>query len=143
MVRVKIKGTGTKAANNPEQEPNFYTMPPVGPARMHSALNKSYFRRGFTTTFVTKSKTGVDYQQNVFRPSPLKVRHVDTEEHDVNVSPPSISLQKLRIGFEPINTSRAQLGVDEILPSQRADHPLDQFSFTLLDFSCDNTEVAV
>jgi hypothetical protein len=30
MVRTKIKGTGFKAASNPECEPDFYSMPPVG-----------------------------------------------------------------------------------------------------------------
>jgi HSF-type DNA-binding len=29
MVRIKIKGTGIKAASSPEQEPNFYALPPV------------------------------------------------------------------------------------------------------------------
>eukprot|EP00816_Leptocylindrus_hargravesii_P010921 CAMPEP_0196815400 /NCGR_PEP_ID=MMETSP1362-20130617/49520_1 /TAXON_ID=163516 /ORGANISM="Leptocylindrus danicus, Strain CCMP1856" /LENGTH=383 /DNA_ID=CAMNT_0042192337 /DNA_START=72 /DNA_END=1223 /DNA_ORIENTATION=+ len=29
MLRMKVKGTGCKAANNPEDEPNFYNMPPV------------------------------------------------------------------------------------------------------------------
>jgi len=29
MLRMKVKGTGCKAANNPEDEPNFYTMPPI------------------------------------------------------------------------------------------------------------------
>jgi hypothetical protein len=33
MVRIKIKGTGTKAASAPHQEPNFYALPPV-PALM-------------------------------------------------------------------------------------------------------------
>jgi len=29
MTRVKVKGTGFKAASSPDQEPDFYTMPPV------------------------------------------------------------------------------------------------------------------
>jgi HSF-type DNA-binding len=29
ITRVKVKGTGYKAASSPEQEPDFYTMPPV------------------------------------------------------------------------------------------------------------------
>jgi hypothetical protein len=29
MVRTKVKGTGFKAASSPDQEPDFYTMPPV------------------------------------------------------------------------------------------------------------------
>ena len=29
MIRMRIKGTRTKAASNPESEPNFYIMPPV------------------------------------------------------------------------------------------------------------------
>jgi len=29
MIRVKVKGTGFKAASSPEQEPDFYTMPPI------------------------------------------------------------------------------------------------------------------
>lgn len=31
MVRTKVKGTRYKAASNPEQEPDFYSMPPVSP----------------------------------------------------------------------------------------------------------------
>jgi hypothetical protein len=31
MMRTRIKGTGTKAAMNPESEPDFYAMPPVKP----------------------------------------------------------------------------------------------------------------
>jgi hypothetical protein len=30
MIRTKIKGTGFKAASNPDCEPDFYSMPPVG-----------------------------------------------------------------------------------------------------------------
>jgi hypothetical protein len=29
MVRIKIKGTGIKAANSPDHEPDFYALPPV------------------------------------------------------------------------------------------------------------------
>mmetsp|Transcript_13098 Transcript_13098/g.27053 ORF Transcript_13098/g.27053 Transcript_13098/m.27053 type:complete len:234 (+) Transcript_13098:454-1155(+) len=36
MNRQKIKGTGHKGANNPEQEPDLYSMPPLGPSRMTS-----------------------------------------------------------------------------------------------------------
>jgi len=32
IVRQKVKGTGIKGANNPEEEPDFYSMPPVRPA---------------------------------------------------------------------------------------------------------------
>mmetsp|Transcript_3105 Transcript_3105/g.4265 ORF Transcript_3105/g.4265 Transcript_3105/m.4265 type:complete len:214 (+) Transcript_3105:873-1514(+) len=31
IVRQKVKGTGIKGANNPEEEPDFYSMPPVRP----------------------------------------------------------------------------------------------------------------
>ena len=37
MNRQKIKGTRHKGANNPEQEPDFYSMPPLGPSRMTSS----------------------------------------------------------------------------------------------------------
>jgi hypothetical protein len=29
MVQIKVKGTGIKAANSPEPEPDFYALPPV------------------------------------------------------------------------------------------------------------------
>jgi HSF-type DNA-binding len=31
MVRIKVKGTRYKAASNPEQEPDFYSLPPITP----------------------------------------------------------------------------------------------------------------
>jgi hypothetical protein len=47
MMRTRIKGTGTKAAMNPETEPDFNTMPPIKPLDQ-TPLNKP---TGETTTW--------------------------------------------------------------------------------------------
>ena len=41
MIRVKVKGTGFKAASSPEQEPDFYSMPPVLVTPPSSGLSDS------------------------------------------------------------------------------------------------------
>lgn len=147
MIRVKIKGTGTKAANNPEQEPNFYKMPPVDPLRKHHRLDGKYLRPGIITTFVTKAENGMNYQHNIFRPSPLRVSSIEKSEQSRFSRPPHIiSLQHLRSAFEPIDTNRAKRKFDKVTKSSvstQATHPLDQFSFALMDFSYENPGVAV
>lgn len=43
MIRMRIKGTRTKAASNPESEPNFYDMPPVSQSTSNSICDSKHF----------------------------------------------------------------------------------------------------
>lgn len=43
MIRMRIKGTRTKAASNPESEPNFYSMPPVSQSTSNSISDSKHF----------------------------------------------------------------------------------------------------
>ena len=39
MMRIRIKGTGIKAASNPETEPNFYSMPQIQPDEINTVTS--------------------------------------------------------------------------------------------------------
>uniref|UniRef100_A0A7S2KH62 HSF-type DNA-binding domain-containing protein n=1 Tax=Leptocylindrus danicus TaxID=163516 RepID=A0A7S2KH62_9STRA len=147
MVRVKIKGTGTKAANNPEHEPNFYEMPPVGPCRSYALrpfMQMPSPMPGVVTTFMPRTKSGRVIHQHVFKPSPLSTKVATKEEKaPAPVSSRETPDDNLRNVFDPIDTDRSfdeskALQNDMISPT----HPLDRFSFSLLDFN-DGTPVAV
>lgn len=142
MVRVKIKGTGTKAANNPEHEPNFYEMPPVGPCRSH-ALRPFVQMSGVVTTFMPRTKSGRVIHQHVFKPSPLSTK-VTIIEHNASEMPQKTPDVNLRNVFDPVDTDRSfdeskTLQNDLVSPT----HPLDRFSFSLMDFNDGVPSVAV
>ena len=96
MMRTRIKGTGTKAAMNPETEPDFNTMPPIKPLDQ-TPLNKP---TGETTTwFFTQS---------------LKKQRQEKEKPPK----PTLKHRSVSMGEEPMTTSTVQSFEPPVVPSK-------------------------
>ena len=139
MIRVKVKGNGTKAASNAGQEPNFYKMPHVGPARSYSHAMSYFPQRGMRTTFLPKSKTGEISRHHLYRPSPLRAdcnTAVKVKNRKYASPLKAVDLNFLRNAFEPIQFQHSPLQSQTLENDQinisPPSHPLDQFPF--MDF---------
>lgn len=121
MIRTKVKGTRFKAASNPENEPDFYSMP-----------------------FVTAPPMEVSQCDTSYVPSTVQT---NLPQHTVNIDPiplvysmqvPSTqatSLQQLLSSYSQTDfSSQNQVSVDD---SGSEDYLLDSGSEGLEDFSID------
>lgn len=67
--RIKVKGTGVRAKSNPEQEPNFWAMPWVGPQAGAQSVSSS--ARDSFPSLISES-VSTESQQQYIEPRPLR-----------------------------------------------------------------------
>jgi HSF-type DNA-binding len=116
MIRTKVKGTRFKAASNPENEPDFYSMP-----------------------FVTSPPMEASQCEAAFVPSTVQT---NLPQHSVNLEPIPLvysmqasSLQQLLNSYSQTDfSSKNQVSLDD---SGSEDYLLDSGSEGLEDFSID------
>jgi hypothetical protein len=78
MQRTKIKGTKFKAASNPDQEPNFYAMPPVGPQFSQPPMvsdDSSADESHFAPTMMGAMSQLSQAADSTYDPLPVNVHH--------------------------------------------------------------------
>lgn len=90
--RMKIKGTGARMASNPDAEPNFYSMTPMGPSM------KSEPREEATTASPTPLTT---FSSNLTSATTSSCRHVAVSATSETIPPLSISSHSM--GYENKN----------------------------------------
>lgn len=76
MVCTKVKGSGIKAASSPDQEPDFYALPPIGVVHGESECDMS--SHGAPTTGINDNFDRLVARISAIPPGP-------TDEDDISV----------------------------------------------------------
>lgn len=93
--RKKIKGTGTRMASNPQQEPNFYKMEAMPSSAPNATTKMCKINPGFVN-FASQEKEGrIETNQDFSTPPPLAP--VKIEENELNCDKEMPRLQSLMV----------------------------------------------
>lgn len=112
MMRTRIKGTGTKAAVNTDNEPDFYSMPSVKP--LSQTPRKPPTKTTWKVTYEQPIKKKQDSSSKMKRPAAKQLRRIS--DMQVDLAPPPKVQRTMEQTVEP---PMVQSSDDRILPFPR------------------------